>query len=50
MMECNIGNIIGASKQGKSYFIEEMLFCIENGLPWAGRKTVQTTVFCLILN
>ena len=41
MMECNIGNVIGASKQGKSYFIEEMLFCIENGLPWADRKTVQ---------
>ena len=41
MMERNIGNVIGASKQGKSYFIEEMLFCIENGLPWAGREVTQ---------
>ena len=29
MMERNIGNVIGASKQGKSYFIEEMLFCMQ---------------------
>ena len=48
MTDRNIGNIIGQSKAGKSYFVEELAFCLENGIPWGGREVKQT--HCILLD
>lgn len=48
MTDNNIGNIIGQSKAGKSYFVEELAFCLENGIPWGGREVRQA--HCILLD
>lgn len=48
MTNNNIGNIIGQSKAGKSYFVEELAFCLENGIEWGGRQVRQA--HCILLD
>lgn len=48
IMENNLAYLTGAAKTGKSFLLEEMLFCIENGIPWQGRKVEQT--HCLLID
>lgn len=48
IMEGTINAIVAGSKVGKSYLLEEMLFCIENGLEWQGIKTEQS--HCLLVD
>ena len=48
MMEGTVNAVVAGSKVGKSYFLEEMLFCVENGLPWQGKET--TKAHCLLVD
>ena len=48
LMENNLAYLTGAAKTGKSFMLEEMLFCIENGLPWQGRDGLQT--HCILID
>ena len=48
LQENNLAYLTGAAKTGKSFMLEEMLFCIENGIPWQGREVVQT--HCLLID
>ena len=48
ILDGTVNAIIAGSKVGKSYFLEEMLFCVENRIPWQRRETTQA--HCLLVD
>ena len=48
ILDGTVNAIIAGSKVGKSYFLEEMLFCVENRIPWQRRECTQA--HCLLVD